>query len=113
MTTGEPNSLQKWIRKSRAEARLVPKRYLSGYPDLVFDEHHVWMTEETHATIVRNCGTYDGGLPTTKLCGKMFLSRGQLMWFGIDKEDPMNSIAINSRIILIKGPGLGPARMSV
>lgn len=104
----EASPLKKWIRRSREAENRDPNRFLSAY-DLKFDSQHVWMTQSTYDAIVRNCGVYNGIMPTAEYCGKIFLRNGKLMWFGINKEDPTNPIKINSRAILIKPSGPGPA----
>lgn len=102
-------NFQLWVRKSREAARKNPERYLGSY-DFEMDETTVWMTQETYDALVRNCGIYNGTIPTGQYLGKIFIRRGQLMWFGIAKENALNKIAFNSRMILIRPVnGMGPA----
>lgn len=105
------NPLQRWIRKSREQERRHPASYLTAYADdLKFDDSHVWMSQETYDAIERNCGRYNGTIPTGQFCGKMFLRGTRLAWFGIDRENPMDHVKINFREILIKPDGPGPVR---
>lgn len=105
------NPLKLWIQNSREQEQHAPERYLSRYVGrMTCDTQHVWMTQELYEEIVRNCGRYDGTFPTGEYCGKMFVRRGMLMWFGISKHDPMTHVGINAREILIRPNGSGPAR---
>lgn len=102
------NPLKDWIKASREEQRRAPKRYLAGYtPDELqlvgHDEVH--MTQETYYQIERECGRYDGTLPTGEYCGKMFLRGRWLCWYGIDRVRPMELIRLNYRKVVIKGCG--------
>lgn len=95
------NPLKAWIVKSREEQRHAREMYLADYPELVCDDTHVMMSQATFDKIKRNCGTYDGTLPTGQFCGKMFLRHGELWWIGISKDKPMTHICWKSRKILI------------
>lgn len=95
------NALKQWVLSSRIEERRRPERYLKYYPELKCDENYVYMTQETLDKIERNCGRYDGTLPTGEYLGKMFLRGGSLFWIGISKERPMSHIAWNSRKIVV------------
>lgn len=103
------NPLWKWVRRSREEQRRHPERFLVSYPQLKCDADHVWMDEETYEAILRNCGRYDGTLPTGEYVGKMFIRGVHLMWYGIDKRKPMTNRLLHSRQILITS-NHGPAR---
>lgn len=106
------NPLKIWIKKSREMERHHPEMYLRFYPELVFDDKNVWMTEETLEKIRWNCGRYDGTIPTGVYCSKMFLRGPNLVWFGICKENPMTHVKWNFRTILIKPTfGSGPAKV--
>lgn len=94
------NALKAWIQSSREQQRRTPERYLGTY-DFVMDEDTVLMTEKEFQTIERECGHYDGTWPTGEYLGKMFIRHGKLCWFSIDKKDPQNNIAIESRKIVI------------
>lgn len=102
------NPLWKWVRESREMQRRHPEQYLISYPQLKCDDEHVWMDQDTYDTIVRSCGRYDGTWPTGKYCGKMFVRGTRLVWFGIDKKNPMTDIKWHSRQILITAKG-GPS----
>lgn len=106
------NPLKEWIVQSREMQRRFPGQYLASYAgELGFDERHVWMTQEIYETILRNCGRYDATVPTGQYCGKMFIRGQKLVWFGIDKENPMTRVKWNTREILIKpSAGAGPTR---
>lgn len=108
------NPLKRWIKLSREEERLAPERYLSYYLDRVTcDDDHAWMTQNTYEEMIRNCGQYDGTMPTGQFCGKIFMRRmlgvQHLVWFGIARKDPMNNVQFNTRQILIRPNGNGPA----
>lgn len=107
MAEDKVENFQLWIRKSREAAKKNPERYIGAY-DLEYDDTTVWMTQETYDAIVKNCGIYNGTVPTGQYCGKMFVRNGNIMWFGIDKDNALNNIRFNSRAILIKN-GSGPA----
>lgn len=100
-TAKTTNPLKAWVVKSREQQRRAPERYLSYYPELIFDETSVLMTRETFEKIERNCGRYDGTTPTGEYCGKMFIRGSRLVWFGICKEKPMTNIQWNWREIVI------------
>lgn len=105
------NQLKAWIQESRKQERRAPERYLSHYEGrMTCDDKHVWMTQDVYEEIVRNCGRYDGTLPTGEYCGKMFMRGPHLMWFGISGKDPMTNVGINAREVLIRPNGSGPAR---
>jgi hypothetical protein len=108
MTNDKGVALQRWVRRSREEEKRFPSNYISAY-DLQFDEEHVWMTQKTYDAIFRNCGRYDNTEPPGAFLGKVFLRRGNLVWFSIKKGDLENFIETKSRIVLIKD-GHGPAR---
>ena len=96
------NPLKDWIRKSREQARRAPQRYIAHYADVVTcDQKYAWMVRNTLDEIKRNCGQYDGTTPTGEYCGKLFLRQGFLVWFGIDKTNPMTHIKWNFREIRI------------
>lgn len=95
------NALREWIRTSREEQRRSPERYLASYPELVMDDKEVMMTQETLDRIERDCGRYDGTLPTGEYLGKMFLRGECLCWIGISKENPQTHISWKSRKIVV------------
>lgn len=101
MTDEKVKNFQLWVRKSREAARHNPERYLGSY-DFEMDEHNVWMTQETYDALVHNVGIYNGTIPTGQYLGKMFIRGTRLMWFGLDKEDAIGKIKLNSRMILIR-----------
>lgn len=93
--------------------RRHPEQYITSYPQLKGDATHVWMDEETFDAIMRNCGRYDGTLPTGEYVGKMFIRGYRLFWYGIDKKRPMTERKLHSREILITsnhGPARRPSR---
>jgi hypothetical protein len=94
-------TFKEWVRDSREHQRRAPERYLAFYPELVVDGKSVLMTKATLDKIERNCGRYDGCLPTGQILGKMFLRGEHLGWFGICKEDPQNGVSINFRRIVV------------
>jgi hypothetical protein len=95
-------TFKEWVRDSREQQRRAPERYLAFYPELVMDDKSVLLTQETLDKIERNCGRYDGCLPTGQILGKMFL-RGELSSYGSEsrKEDPQNGVSINFRRIVV------------
>lgn len=93
------NDLKKWVQASREQEHRSPERYLNYYPELVCDDTHVLMTKETLDKINRNCGRYDGTLPTGHYLGKMFLRGDSLVWIGIHKQMAMTHSVFNSREI--------------
>lgn len=93
------NALKKWVKESREQQRRTPERYLAGHPDLWMDDTHVLMTQEKLDQLVRECGRYDGSLPTGAYLGKMFIQGNHLCWFSIDKTQPMTHYAIRARTI--------------
>src|SRR6059058_5614108 len=96
------NQLKDWVLKSREQQRRHPERYLAYWASKTFiDETHAVMTLEQLEEISRECGRYDGTLPTGEYLGKMFLRRGNLCWFSISKEKPMTHSAIQIRTIQI------------
>jgi hypothetical protein len=95
------NELKKWVRRSREEQERSPERYLASYPDLWMDDTHVLLAPDVLETIKRECGRYDGTLPTGVYLGKMFLRNDCLCWFSIAKEKPMTDYAIQRRIIQV------------
>lgn len=96
------NPLKDWIVRSREEERLAPERYLPHYADRVTcDEKYAHMMRNTYDEMKRNCGEYNGTMPTGMFCGKIFLRQGFVVWFGIDKTNPMSNIKINFREIRI------------
>lgn len=92
---------QEWVRESRTQQARAPQRYLASYPDLVIDDQSVLMSKEVFERIERNCGRYDGTLPTGEFLGKMFVRGNYLCWYGIAPGNPEAFMAINSRRILI------------
>lgn len=98
------NPLKAWVVESRAQQRRYPEMYLAAYPELIFDETSVMMTQETQARIKHHCGRYDGCYPTGEYCGKIFLRGVNLCWFGIDttnQHTAMTMVKINYREIVI------------
>jgi len=109
MTDEKSKNFQTWIRKSREAAKQNPERYLVNY-DFEMDDKNVWMTKEEYDLLLRNVGAYNGTIPTGQYCGKLFVRHRKLMWFGIAKEDALNKIALNERMILIRSHNeRGPA----
>lgn len=99
------NPLKTWIVESREQQRLAPERYLAHYPEIEFvGACHVRMTRELRDIIRHRCGQYDMSFPTGHYCGKMFLRGNYLCWFGISRQQPMESTQLNYReIILVDG----------
>src|SRR3954447_9006601 len=71
MAENKVKDFQIWIRKSREAAKRNPERYLVNY-DFEMDEKNVWMTKEEYDLVLRNCGAYNGTIPTGRYCGKLF-----------------------------------------
>jgi hypothetical protein len=102
LATLNANPLKDWIARSREEERRAPERYLSHYVDKVTcDEKYAHMMRNTLDEIKMNCGEYNGTMPTGAYCGKIFLRQGFLVWFGIDKTNPMVNTKLNFREIRI------------
>lgn len=96
------NPLKEWVKESRRQQAYSPELYLSHYyGDLIMDETSVIMSRETFERIKRNCGEYDGTLPSGQYCGKAFIRHGELWWIGISKTKPMTHVQWKSRKILI------------
>lgn len=95
------NPLKVWVIASREQERRAPERYLRYYPELIMDDTHVLMSKEVLGRIERNCGRYDGTLPTGEYLGKMFVRGNHLCWFGISKERPMTHADYKSREIVL------------
>jgi hypothetical protein len=93
---------KKWISDSREQQRRHPERYVAFWAsELTCDDTHVLMTRDQHETIRRECGAYEGTLPTGQYLGKMFLRGGCLCWFAISKDNPLTHVAIQARTIQI------------
>lgn len=99
------NGLKNWVKRSREQAQRHPERYISSWLHLPRDTERVFMTSRQLEEIKRDCGRYDGTLPTGVYLGKMFLRGECLCWYSISKIDPMNNCDIQSRIIQIVDEG--------
>ncbi len=96
------NPLKDWIAHSREEERRAPERYISYYADKVTcDDKYAHMMRNTFDEIKIHCGEYNGTMPTGQYCGKLFVREGFIVWYGIDKQNPMSHIAINFREVRI------------
>lgn len=95
------NGLKEWVVSSREQQRRAPERYLAHYPELVMDDRNVLMSKDLLEQIEAKCGRYDGTIPTGGYLGKMFLRGPYLMWFGIDRENPMTHSVLKSRYVIL------------